>query len=155
MYRVSPLTYWVGGMANALLFGRPIQCASDEISMFNPPSGETCGSYMAPYLSQAPGTLSNPGATSGCEYCSLSSANQFLASVEIYWPDRWRDFGLMWVYVGFNVFGAVFLFWYFRVRKASAKESVGVKGKLGAVVEAVRNSYKAKARANKRNAVVF
>jgi ATP-binding cassette subfamily G (WHITE) protein 2 (PDR) len=95
MYRVSPFTYWVGGMANAMLSGRRIQCSSDEASVFNPPTGETCQTYLAPYLSQAPGTLQNPEATSDCRYCSLTNADQFLGSVDIYWTDRWRDFGLV------------------------------------------------------------
>ena len=155
MYRVSPLTYWVGGMADALLYGRPISCSQDETSIFNPPSGETCGSYLAPYLAKAPGSLQNPTATADCRYCQLTSADQFLAGTEIYWNDRWRDFGLMWVYIAFNVFGAVLLYWFFRVRKSSGKQSIGLRGRLGAIAEAMRNSYKAKARTNKRNAEVF
>jgi len=83
MYRVSPFTYWVAAMADALLYGRPIECAADELSVFNPPAGETCGSYLAPYLTQAPGTLQNPDATSSCQYCALSSANQFLSGINI------------------------------------------------------------------------
>lgn len=61
----------------------------------------------------------------------------------------------MWVYVAFNVFAAVFLFWFFRVRKASGKQSIGLKGRLGAIAEAVRCSYKAKAHTNKHNLEVF
>jgi len=155
MYRVSPFTYWVGAMADAMLYGRQITCATDELSIFDPPAGQTCGAYLAPYLTQAPGTLQNPMATSGCQYCGLRSANQFLAGVDINWADRWRDFGLMWVYVAFDVAGAVFLYWYFRARKSSGKTSVGLRGRIAKVVEAVRNQYKAKARVNKSNAQVF
>lgn len=155
MYRTSPFTYWVGGMANALLYGRAIQCASDELSTFNPPAGMTCQTYLASYLQTAPGTLQNPQATSNCNYCSLSSANQFLAGVDIYWTDRWRDFGLMWVYVFFNAAAAVFIYWFFRVRKSSGKKSGGFKPKVDAVVQSFRNSYKSKARVNKGNAQVF
>lgn len=97
MYRVSPFTYWVGGMADAMLYGRAVQCSSEETSIFNPPNGETCGSYLKAYLAEAPGKLQNPMATSDCRYCSLRSADQFLAGDGIYWTDRWQDFGLMWV----------------------------------------------------------
>ncbi|KAK3676172.1 hypothetical protein LTR78_003922 [Recurvomyces mirabilis] len=155
MYRVSPLTYWVGGMADAMLYGRPVQCSSDETSVFNPPSGQTCGSYMAAYLTQAPGTLQNPDATSDCQYCALRSANQFLAGVNISWADRWRDFGLMWVYVGFNVMGVIFLYWYFRVRKSSGKKSVGFRGRMGQLKQSFDNIYKTRAKVNKSNAQVF
>ena len=157
MYRVSPLTYWVGGMADAMLYGRPISCSAAEMSVFDPPSGSTCGEYLATYLSVAPGTLENPQATANCQYCSLTSANQFLAGVNISWMDRWRDFGLIWVYVGFNVFGAVFLYWFFRVRKSSGKpkKSFNLHKKVEAFGEALRNSYKAKGRTNKGNVEVF
>ncbi|KAK4551925.1 Multidrug resistance protein [Recurvomyces mirabilis] len=69
--------------------------------------------------------------------------------------DRWRDFGLMSVYVGFNVFGAIFLYWFFRVRKASGKSGPGFNGKMAGVAESIRNIYKSRARVNKRNAEVF
>jgi ATP-binding cassette, subfamily G (WHITE), member 2, PDR len=154
MYRVSPFTYWVGAMVAAMLWGRPVECAADELSIFNPPSGETCGTYMQSYLTTGPGTLQNPIATSNCQYCSLSSANQFLAGIDVSWDNRWRDFGIMWAYVGFNVIGAVLLYWFFRVRKASGK-SIGFRGRLGAVIEAFRNHYKTRKRANKANLAIF
>jgi len=59
----------------------------------------------------------------------------------------------MWVYVGFNVMGAIFLYWFFRVR-SSGKSGSG-KNKMAGVVERIRNHYKAKARVNKNNAEVF
>ncbi|KAK5681338.1 hypothetical protein LTR17_027501 [Elasticomyces elasticus] len=155
MYRVSPFTYWVAAMADALLYGRAIECANDETSIFNPPAGMNCGQYMSAYLTQAPGTLQNPTATSDCQYCALSSANQFLEGINVAWADRWRDFGLMWVYVGFNVFGAIFLYWFFRVRKSSGKSGPGLKGKLAGIAESLRNVYKSRARTNKANAEVF
>lgn len=79
MYRVSPLTYLIAGLTATGLHGRPIECSSEELSVFNPPSGTTCGEYMAPYLQQAPGTLYNPSATQGCQYCQLDNADQYLS----------------------------------------------------------------------------
>ncbi|KAK0310505.1 hypothetical protein LTR54_007545 [Friedmanniomyces endolithicus] len=155
MYRLSPFTYWVASMADALLYGRPIVCAADETSVFDPPAGETCGSYMAPYLTQAPGVLQNPQATAGCQYCGLTSANQFLAGINVSYSDRWRDFGLMWVYVGFNVFGAVLLYWFFRVRKSTKKSGTGLKGKPAGFLENIRSRQKRMAKVNKSNAEVF
>jgi ABC-type multidrug transport system permease subunit len=35
--------------------------------------------------------------------------------------DRWRNFGLLFVYVAFNVFGALFLYWLTRVPKKAKK----------------------------------
>ena len=83
MYRVSPLTYFIAGLTATGLHGRAIECASEELSVFNPPSGSTCGEYMGPYLQYSPGRLYNPGATQGCQYCQLQSADQYLASSNI------------------------------------------------------------------------
>ncbi|KAF2092595.1 hypothetical protein NA57DRAFT_82150 [Rhizodiscina lignyota] len=127
MYRVSPLTYWVGGIVSTELHGRQVDCSATEVSMFNPPSGQTCQEYLAPYLSQAPGTLQNPNATADCRYCSLSNADQFLAGSNIFWSERWRNFGLIWAYIGFNIFAATVLYWAFRVKKW---ENVGLKSML-------------------------
>jgi ABC-type multidrug transport system permease subunit len=130
MYRVSPLTYWVSGMASTLLHGRAVTCSEAELNIFQPPSGQTCGAYLQPYLSQAPGYLQNPQATSDCSYCSLRIADTFLAGSGIYWSDRWRNFGLIWVYVFFNIFVAVLTYYLFRVRpsKQASKTKKAKKG---------------------------
>lgn len=83
MYRVSPLTYLIAGVTATGLHGRAIECATEELSVFNPPSGQTCGEYMSAYLQAAPGTLYNPGATQSCQYCALTNADQYLASSNI------------------------------------------------------------------------
>ena len=59
----------------------------------------------------------NGSATSNCEYCSLSVADQFLASVNIKYDEIWRNFGLMWVYIVFNIFIVVVTYYLFRVRR--------------------------------------
>lgn len=117
MYRVSPFTYWVGGVAVAQLHGRSIQCSDVELSVFDPPSGMTCGQYLAPYLEAAPGYLTNGNATDGCEYCALSNADQYLASVSMFWDERWRNFGIFWAYIAFDVAVAVLFYYAFRVMK--------------------------------------
>ncbi|THX78435.1 putative ABC multidrug transporter [Aureobasidium pullulans] len=127
MYRVSPFTYWIGGIVASQLHGKPIVCNSAETSVFNPPAGQTCGQYMAAYLTAAPGTLQNPTATADCQYCSLSNADQFLSGSNIYYSQVWRNFGIFWAYIVFNICAAVFLYWAFRVTKWDA---AGVKEKL-------------------------
>lgn len=117
MYRVSPFTYWTSGIVATQLHGRPVTCSEDETSIFNPPDGQTCGDYMQPFLSQGPGVLNNPNASENCEYCSLEVADQYLAGNDIYWEDRWRNFGIMWAYILFNIFVAVITYYLFRVKK--------------------------------------
>ncbi|KAK7515313.1 ABC-2 type transporter-domain-containing protein [Phyllosticta citriasiana] len=118
MYRVSPFTYLVSGMLSTGVANTDAICADNEYLTFAPAGNQTCGAYMEPYIqSSGGGYLVNPEATDSCTYCAMSSTNQFLAQVDIYWKDAWRNFGLMWVYIAFNVFGAVVLYWALRVPK--------------------------------------
>lgn len=117
MYRVSPLTYIVDGIAATGLHGKKIKCSGSEIKIFNPPSETTCGNYLEKYLTQAPGQLLNPLATDGCQYCPLSNADQMLSLSGISWGARWENFGIGWSYIVFNIFMAMGLYYAFRVRK--------------------------------------
>ncbi|KAG6010295.1 hypothetical protein E4U21_007344 [Claviceps maximensis] len=117
MYRVSPFTYWIGGIVGTELHERAIECSDNELNVFNPPNGTTCGAYLQPLLSAAPGYLKNPEATSQCQYCSVDNADQILFGSNIFWSDRFRNFGIMWAYIMFNIFMAVLLYYLFRVMK--------------------------------------
>ncbi|KAJ6109197.1 hypothetical protein N7486_001431 [Penicillium sp. IBT 16267x] len=116
MYRVSPLTYLIAGVTANGLHGRAIHCSTAELSVFNPPSGMTCGDYLDPYVNAAGGQLDNPTSTSGCQYCRLSNADQYLAASNIYYSERWRNFGIGWAYIGFNICGTVLMYYMFRVK---------------------------------------
>lgn len=120
MYRVSPFTYWVAGMATTELHGEAIVCSASELSSFNPPAGQTCGEYLADYLATAVGTLLNPDATADCQYCQIGTSDELLAEFDIYWDDRWRNFGIVWAYVLFNIAVTVFLYYTFRVANVKA-----------------------------------
>ncbi|CAL5870648.1 uncharacterized protein PFLUO_LOCUS4888 [Penicillium psychrofluorescens] len=116
MYRVSPLTYLIAGLTATGLHGHRIHCADAELSVFNPPSGLTCGAYLEPYVKASGGQLYNADATSGCQFCQLTIADQYLAPSNIFYSQRWRNFGLGWAYIGFNVCGTVLLYYMFRVK---------------------------------------
>lgn len=117
MYRVSPFTYWISAIASTQVTGKIVDCSAAEVSLFDPPSGQTCNQYLAEYMSYAPGTLQNPNATADCRYCSVNVADQFLAGSNIYYSERWRNFGLVWVYIAFNIFAATMLYYLFRVKR--------------------------------------
>ncbi|KAJ3846781.1 hypothetical protein EV368DRAFT_52263 [Lentinula lateritia] len=110
MYRVSPFTYLVDAMLSVSLANAPAFCSSVEVSVFDPPSGQTCGQY-----------LSDVNATSQCEFCAITDTNAFLSQVNSFYDHRWRNFGLMWAYVAFNVCAALFLYWFGRVPKSAKK----------------------------------
>ncbi|KAJ9266327.1 hypothetical protein DTO212C5_6414 [Paecilomyces variotii] len=126
MWRVSPMTYIVNGIAAAGIGGRTVHCADDEFSVFQPPPGATCGQYMQPYLNALGaevGTLVNPNATNDCRYCSVSVADQFLSARNIESSQRWRDFGIVWVYIAFNTAFAVLVYYEFRVKSWKWKKN--------------------------------
>ncbi|KAF5026342.1 hypothetical protein F66182_1550 [Fusarium sp. NRRL 66182] len=121
MYRLSPFTYWISGIVSTMLHGRPVVCSSAETSTFDPPPGQTCQEYLEPILSSAPGRLQNPGATESCRYCGFRNADQYLSGSEIYWSERWRNYGIVWAFIGFNMIVAVVTYFLFRVKKWSKK----------------------------------
>ncbi|KAF3069069.1 ABC transporter CDR4 [Daldinia childiae] len=119
MYRVAPLTYLIGAMVSTGIGNTVVTCSSYELLRFESPPGQTCGQYMLQYLSypEVSGSLVNPDSTGQCIYCPLRETNTFLATMEIYVVDRWRDFGLQFVYVAFNIILTFFLYWLARVPK--------------------------------------
>jgi pleiotropic drug resistance (PDR) family protein len=118
MYRVSPFTYLVSAMLSTGTSGAPVVCEDIELLTFQPAGGKSCGAYMKPYISAFGGYLTNPTANSDCEFCSISSTDTFLAGVSSRYSEAWRNFGLMWCFIIFNIFAAVFIYWLARVPKA-------------------------------------
>jgi ATP-binding cassette subfamily G (WHITE) protein 2 (PDR) len=121
MYRVSPLTYLVSAMLSTGVANTELTCSSIELAVFNPPIGQTCGEYMNNYITSFGGAVYNSNATSGCKFCSATSTNAFLNSVFVHYSDRWRNFGLIWVYILANIFGFILFYWLGRVPKGGKK----------------------------------
>jgi ATP-binding cassette, subfamily G (WHITE), member 2, PDR len=122
MYRVNPFTYLVSSFMSTTLGQAPAHCADAEFQHFAPANG-TCLEYMQQYMSMAGGYLRDEQAIDQCSYCQIDSTNQFLQRINANWDTRWRDFGLLWVYVAFNVAGAMFLYWLCRVPKGKKAKS--------------------------------
>lgn len=124
MYRVSPFTYLVSGMLSVGLANARITCAPDEYLYFSPLSLSTCASYLGPYMEERGGYLrpDSMNSTSECVFCSGSETNMFLAGVSAVYGDRWRNLGIFWVYVIFNVGAAVGLYWLARVPKGKREK---------------------------------
>lgn len=124
MYRVSPFTYLVSAMMSVGLANAKVTCADIEYLHFEPRAGETCLQYMSEYISNnGGGYVLNENATTDCSFCTISETNTFLASIESHYDQRWRDFGLLWVYIIFNAGAALLIYWWARVpKKAKAKK---------------------------------
>lgn len=81
---------------------------------------------MGPFVDYVGGYLLNSTTPESCGYCPLATTDEYLDQFEIYYKDRWRNFGLLWVYIIFNIAAALALYWVFRVPKGN-----GVKRRVG------------------------
>jgi ATP-binding cassette subfamily G (WHITE) protein 2 (PDR) len=109
MYRVNPFTYLTSSFLSAAIGEAPVQCAADELLGMRSPGSQTCEQYLSSYITSAGGVIIDPSATSVCQYCPVKDTTQFLEAVGINFDDRWRNYGLMWVYICVNIAAVVAL----------------------------------------------
>nr|ODN88907.1 ATP-binding cassette transporter [Cryptococcus depauperatus CBS 7855] len=138
MYYVSPFTYLVEGMLSAAVANTDIHCTSSELLHFNPPSNVSCGEYMSGYMLTAGGYLVDKAAKHDCQYCTMEKTNEFLGHFNIFYSNAWRNFGVLWIYVIFNVVAAIGIYWLARVPKNTGKEKASIP-KDGASIESTEN----------------
>ncbi|KAL8279483.1 hypothetical protein RQP46_008045 [Phenoliferia psychrophenolica] len=125
LYRVSPFTYIVAGMLTTGVSGAILHCDDVSLTHLVPPAGETCQSYLAPYISANGGSLYGDAlSTTSCEFCTASTGDAYLAQLGMSFDTAWRNWGLMWAYIVFNIAGAVFLYWLARVPKKSGAKVI-------------------------------
>jgi ATP-binding cassette, subfamily G (WHITE), member 2, PDR len=115
MYYLSPFTYLASAMLSTGVANTNATCLDYELLHFTPQGGQTCGGYMDAFVKMAGGYVANPGATSDCAFCTISDTNVFLKAVSANYSDRWRNFGILWAYVIFNIAAALFFYWLGRV----------------------------------------
>ncbi|KAF2192196.1 pleiotropic drug resistance protein, ABC superfamily [Zopfia rhizophila CBS 207.26] len=119
MYRVNPFTYLVSSLLSTTLGRAPLHCSESEYQAFAAPENQTCGAYLQEYISMAGGYVQNPEASGNelCRFCQMDSTDLYLSGVDASYENRWRDFGILWAYVVFNIVAAIFLYWLCRVPK--------------------------------------
>ena len=117
MYRISPFTYIVSAVLSTGLAKAKVICADIEILHLSPPTGQTCSQFLKSYVNSAGGYLLNPNSVSDCQYCSLSTTDQFLETVGIRYSDRWQNVGILCAFIAFNAIAAIFMYWLLRVPK--------------------------------------
>lgn len=121
MYHLTPFTYLIEGLTVNVIHGLPIVCKDIEINTLTAPATQSCTEYMAPFFAAGgngyltASTTTEAGGT--CDYCRYADGDQYLAGIGMKYDHRWRDFGLMFAYVLFNMFFTALLFWLFRVWK--------------------------------------
>ncbi|KAE8244585.1 hypothetical protein A4X13_0g6466 [Tilletia indica] len=103
LYQLDPFTRLVGGLVANELGGLEIRCQGTEFTRFDPPAGQTCQQWTAPFLSSNGGYLDNPDATSQCMYCPYSVGDDFFTGFGIQFETRGRDIGIFCAYIFFNL----------------------------------------------------
>ena len=83
---------------------------------------------MQAYVSQAGGYVQT-GADGLCEVCQYATGDEFGRQFSVYYYNIWRDFGIMWAFIGFN-FAVVFLATWLRFKGKNPFK--GVLGRLKA-----------------------
>lgn len=111
------MSYWVSAVLSTGLAKVEVTCANNELTIVSPPDGHTCDDYMADYISRAGGYLLDPKATSDCSYCKIKDTNIFLSGISSEYNSRWRNFGIMWAFILFNIVAALALYWLVRMPK--------------------------------------
>lgn len=103
MYPLTPFHYLLEALLTFVEHDNVVKCSTDEFALFTPPSGQTCMDYAGEFVTTIGGYLNNPSSTTECQYCQYSTGDEYTASLEVYWGHRWRDYGIFWSYIIFNV----------------------------------------------------
>lgn len=105
-----------------------VTCSDIEYLNFEPAGGQTCGAYMQQHIDQFGGYLLDPNANSNCQFCAINETNQFLQTFNIRYSNVWRDYGILFAFVGFNTAAALFLYWLARVPKGNKVKETAKEG---------------------------
>lgn len=134
MYRLSPFTYFVSAVLSTGVGRTDIVCAANEVLRLAPAAGQTCKEYLTPYTTYAGGRILNPEATDMCEFCAVADTDTFLKGLNIIFDERWRNIGILFGYIAFNMIGAIGLYWLLRVpkKKSGVKQGQEPKQDAGA-----------------------
>ncbi|GAA5828180.1 hypothetical protein JCM11251_002621 [Rhodosporidiobolus azoricus] len=115
LYYISPFQHYVRAMLGELLHGVPVECSAAEVVSFRTPGGRTCADYAADYLATHAGHLLNPDANDMCNFCPISSGDDFLGTVNITHDTRLRSLIILGLYSLSNV-ALVYLLTFFPPR---------------------------------------
>ncbi|KAK4057655.1 hypothetical protein OIO90_001303 [Microbotryomycetes sp. JL221] len=103
LYYISPFQHYVRSMLGVLLHGVKVVCQDSELVQFFAPQGQTCAGYVSDYLSTNPGYLFNPEASDVCQFCKVSTGDEYLHDLNISYDDRWASLGILCAYTVSNV----------------------------------------------------
>jgi len=116
-YWLNPFHWFLEGIITNVFYTLKVVCRDEDFYRFNPPPGQTCGTYSEAFLSTATGYLNNPNATALCEYCPYKEGREFYQQNDWSYDNRWRNFGIICCFWIFNIFLSSFLIFLFRKGK--------------------------------------
>ncbi|KAJ5988667.1 ABC multidrug transporter atrF [Penicillium waksmanii] len=101
MYYLNPFNYLMGSMLVFNVWDTDVKCKNSEFAIFDPPSGKSCGEYLANYMQTigARMNLVNPDATESCRVCQYTKGADYLYTInlkEYYYG--WRDTGIVAIF---------------------------------------------------------
>jgi len=117
LYLIDPYTRSIAAMVSTELHGLVIRCRSDEFSVFQPPSGQTCAAWASDFVTSFGGYLDNPNDSAACRYCQYAVGDEFFTPLNIQFSNRWRDACLLLAYFAFNVTATIIASRYLRYAK--------------------------------------
>ncbi|KAI0114413.1 BcatrD protein [Nemania sp. FL0031] len=112
-YRATPLSYYISAIISTGLSGIDVSCSPSDSWQFNPPPNQTCGSYLGGSVPK----LLNPDSIGACEVCMYGSVDSLLAYFNIYFHDRYWEWGVTIAYNVINIALTFLLYWLVQVPK--------------------------------------
>jgi ATP-binding cassette, subfamily G (WHITE), member 2, SNQ2 len=97
---LTPFHYLLEAFLGVVIHDQPVNCWNDEFARFPAPPGQTCDSYVQPFIDLAGGYVQT-GADGLCEFCQYATGDEFGRGFSVYYSNIWRNFG---IFIGFIVF---------------------------------------------------
>jgi ABC-type multidrug transport system ATPase subunit len=122
IYYLNPFNYLMGSLLTFTTFDAPVKYSDSEFAIFDPPSGQTCASYLTEYLAGLGSrtNLVNPDATAACRVCEYRRGSDYLYTLNLKdYYYGWRDAAIVVIFA-LSSYGMVYLLMKLRT-KASKK----------------------------------
>ncbi|CAG8053829.1 unnamed protein product [Penicillium salamii] len=107
LFWTDPMRYFFGATVGTVLHDVPVACKPSELTLFEPPTNQTCGAYASSFLETASGYLVNPSATQACEYCQYSAGDNYTATLDYAYGEHWWNWA---VFLGFCITNILLLY---------------------------------------------
>lgn len=127
LVRLTPFRYMLEGLLSLATHNEPIRCAANEFARFAPPGGQTCQEYAGTFIQRVGGYLNDPSSTTMCEFCQYAVGDEYTATLGVYYVNRWRDYGIFWAYIVFNLAMTYFFTWLYCHGVAGIKSTIAAR----------------------------